>query len=403
MPDYQTIPIGWAARPVGELFDLDSGVAPVRFRPSDLSGPVLVYGANGPIGSSDLDNYGPGYLVGRVGAAGAVARVDSRIWASDNALTLTPKIGVCSYAFAGHILRFINVPGLATTTAQPLVTQSNLSRLATLTPVDIAEQSRIALVLDTVDEAIAKAEAVMAKLRQVRAGLLHDLLTRGLDQNGQLRDPIAHPEQFQPSPLGQIPKEWEVATLVSRITLPQGQVDPRVEPYCDWTLVAPDHIESETGRLLGRQTARQQDAISGKYVFESGDVVYSKIRPYLRKAVLATERGLCSADMYPLRPNAGLNPRFLLAAVLGESFSRFASAVSMRSGFPKINRDELAEFAMGWPDSDEQDRIATGLAASDDEQTAIEREWAKLRQLKSGLIIDLLTGRVRVPVEGKAP
>ena len=69
--------------------------------------------------------------------------------------------------------------------------------------------------LDTVDEAIAKTEAVIAKLRQVRAGLLHDLLTRGLDPHGQLRDPIAHPEQFQDSPLGQIPKEWEVRSCQS--------------------------------------------------------------------------------------------------------------------------------------------------------------------------------------------
>jgi type I restriction enzyme S subunit len=260
----------------------------------------------------------------------------------------------------------------------------------------LPEQSRIAAVLNTADEAIAKTEAVIAKLRQVRAGLLHDLLTRGLDPNGQLRDPIAHPEQFQASPLGRIPKEWEVATLVSRISLPQGQVDPKASPYCDWTLVAPDHIESETGRLLARQTARQQDAISGKYVFEPSDVVYSKIRPYLRKAVLADERGLCSADMYPLRPNAGVNSRFLLAAVLGEPFSRFASAVSMRSGFPKLNRDELAEFTMGWPRPDEQNRIAALLCASDEEQLAVERELSKLEQLKSGLMTDLLTGRVRV-------
>ena len=67
--------------------------------------------------------------------------------------------------------------------------------------------------LDTVDEAIAKTEAVIAKLRQVRAGLLHDLLTRGLDQNGELRDPIAHPEQFHDSPVGRIPKNWRARLL----------------------------------------------------------------------------------------------------------------------------------------------------------------------------------------------
>jgi type I restriction enzyme S subunit len=75
------------------------------------------------------------------------------------------------------------------------------------------DQKPIAVVLDTVDEAIAKTEAVIAKLRQVRAGLLHDLLTLGLDHNGLLRDPIAHPEQFQDSPLGQVPTEWTIAPL----------------------------------------------------------------------------------------------------------------------------------------------------------------------------------------------
>ena len=49
-------------------------------------------------------------------------------------------------------------------------------------------------------------------------------------------------------------------------------------------LVAPDHIESETGRLLARQTASEQGAISGKYLFNRGDIVYSKIRPYLRQS-----------------------------------------------------------------------------------------------------------------------
>ncbi len=96
--------------------------------------------------------------------------------------------------------------------AQPNINAAGYRKLPIPAP-KVTEQSRIALVLDTVDEVIAQTEAVIGKLRQLRAGLFHDLLTRGLDQNGQLRDPIAHPEQFQPSPLGPIPKEWRVAEL----------------------------------------------------------------------------------------------------------------------------------------------------------------------------------------------
>ena len=46
----------------------------------------------------------------------------------------------------------------------------------------------------------------------MKQGLLHDLLTRGIDDNGELRDPDRHPEQFKDSPLGRIPREWEVGS-----------------------------------------------------------------------------------------------------------------------------------------------------------------------------------------------
>ena len=82
------------------------------------------------------------------------------------------------------------------------------------------------------DEAIAKTEAVIAKLKQVRAGLLHDLLTRGLDEHGQLRDPVAHPEQFQDSALGWIPKEWKLLPLSEIADVDRGKFGhrPRNDP-----------------------------------------------------------------------------------------------------------------------------------------------------------------------------
>ena len=70
----------------------------------------------------------------------------------------------------------------------------------------IPEQRRIAAILDTVDDAIRSTEGLIAKLEQVKQGLLHDLLTRGIDENGELRDPDRHPEQFTRLPLGPDPE-----------------------------------------------------------------------------------------------------------------------------------------------------------------------------------------------------
>ncbi|WP_081601309.1 restriction endonuclease subunit S [Thioalkalivibrio sp. HL-Eb18] len=81
-------------------------------------------------------------------------------------------------------------------------------------PVARKEQKLIADILDTLDIQIQKTEALIAKLEKVKEGLLHDLLTRGIDENGQLRpSPEQTPELYKDSPLGLIPREWCTACL----------------------------------------------------------------------------------------------------------------------------------------------------------------------------------------------
>ena len=278
----------------------------------------------------------------------------------------------------------------------PALNDSDVRKFSVFAP-PFEEQVVIARALDTVDTAIRQTEAIIEKLKLVKQGLLHDLLTRGIDDSGELRPPQNEaPHLYKASALGWIPSSWEISPLLSKVDLPLGQVDPRLKPYRDRILVAPDYIESATGRLVARATASEQGAISEKYVCNLGDVIYSKIRPYLRKAVIAHESVLCSADMYPLAPHVDVNPKFLLAIILGERFSQFAESVSMRTGMPKVNREELAECILPWPPRDEQDAVVRALDSVDAKQKAGLVELEKLMNLKSGLMDDLLTGRVRV-------
>ena len=202
---------------------------------------------------------------------------------------------------------------------------------------------------------------------------------------------------YKRTEVGLIPEEWEIRPFLSIVRIANGQVDPRHEPYRSMTLVAPDHIESGTGRLLDKKTAAEQGAVSGKYVFGPHDVLYSKIRPYLRKATLANFHGLCSADMYPLRPAPDISPGFVLPLVLGERFSAYAESVSARSGMPKINRAELAEFLTAVPPIQEQRAIATALSDIDGLLTQLDRLIAKKRDIKQAAMQQLLTGKTRLP------
>jgi len=255
----------------------------------------------------------------------------------------------------------------------------------------LPEQRAIAEALSDVDELITSLDCLIAKKRDVKQGAMQQLLTGktrlpGFTGSGRLR----HTE------VGLIPEEWTLRPLLTTVSVANGQVDLSAAPYKSMILVAPDHVERDSGRLLKTQTAEDQNAISGKYLFAPGDIIYSKIRPYLRKATLATFSGLCSADMYPLRPASDVAPGFMLATILGFRFSLYADSVSVRSGMPKINRAELASFVVALPPLKEQSAIADVLSDMDVEITALEARRDKTKLLKQGMMQELLTGKTRL-------
>jgi type I restriction enzyme S subunit len=202
---------------------------------------------------------------------------------------------------------------------------------------------------------------------------------------------------YKQTEVGVIPEEWDLRGLLTTVRIANGQVDPRNEPFRSMILVAPDHIESGTGKLLEKRTAADQMAISGKYRFAAGDIVYSKIRPYLRKAILADFDGLCSADMYPLKPADDVIGGFVLPVLLAHRFTKYAESVSVRSGMPKINRAELAEFVVALPPPPEQRAIAAALSDVDALLGALDLLIAKKRDLKQAAMQQLLTGQTRMP------
>jgi type I restriction enzyme S subunit len=183
--------------------------------------------------------------------------------------------------------------------------------------------------------------------------------------------------------LGEVPRHWDVRRFQRCVRVAEGQVNPADPRFASMSLIAPNHVEPGTGRLLGLESAREQGAESGKYLCAAGDVVYSKIRPGLRKVCIAPEDCLCSADMYPLRAHSGLSNAFLLWLVLSEQFSSLAILESQRVAMPKVNRESLKEVAMILPPLDEQAKIAAFL----------DRETAKIDALlaEKERLIALLT------------
>jgi len=180
---------------------------------------------------------------------------------------------------------------------------------------------------------------------------------------------------------GEVPVHWDVLRFQRLVQVAEGQVDPEDARFSSMPLIAPNHVESGTGRLLALESASKQGAESGKYLCHKGDVVYSKIRPALRKVCIAPEPCLCSADMYPLRARSGLSNTFLLWLMLSEQFSSLAVLESQRVAMPKINRESLKDLELLVPPLPEQTVIAAFLDRETAKIDALVAEQERLIEL----------------------
>lgn len=159
---------------------------------------------------------------------------------------------------------------------------------------------------------------------------------------------------------------WESHTLADVVEVASGQVDPTEPPYSDMPHVGGDNIESDTGKLVHVSTAKELGLTSGKYLFGEEDVLYSKIRPALNKVVAPDFKGICSADIYPIRPRSGkLCREYLVYLLRSQDFLGYAAKHSSRTNIPKINREALLAYSALIPPLDEQRRIAAILDKAD--------------------------------------
>jgi len=261
----------------------------------------------------------------------------------------------------------------------------------------IDEQAAIVRFLDhanrKIDGFIRAKRKLIGLLNEQMQAIIHRAVTRGLNPNVALK-PSGIPW------LGDIPEHWTLKRFKFIARINSGQVDPRESRYRKLVLIAPNHIQSGSGRLLAQETADEQGADSGKFLVSRGQIIYSKIRPNLRKATIANFDCLCSADMYPITPTKEVLPEFLLLLVLSQPFTNFAVDCSMRVAMPKVNREALANCMLWYPDAVEQRKLLETVERETDPYgTAIartEREISLMQEYRTRLTADIVTGKLDV-------
>uniref|UniRef100_A0A7C4CBF7 Restriction endonuclease subunit S n=1 Tax=candidate division WOR-3 bacterium TaxID=2052148 RepID=A0A7C4CBF7_UNCW3 len=256
-------------------------------------------------------------------------------------------------------------------------------------PVDLAEQRRIAEILDTVDEVIQKTEQVIDKLKMIKQGLLHDLLTRGIDDNGKLRE-VVEPQPLQP------------ISAMAEINPPQTV---SVESPDAWVSFVPMADVSDQGCWEANQVRLYKEVCRGFTAFQEGDVLFAKITPCMEnsKGFLAQNLmngiGFGSTEFHVLRARLGNSQRYLAHLLRSPRLRKRAEAFMIGSaGQQRVQAGFFECYETRFVTHDEQERIADVLDAHDARIRAEEAYRDKLKMLKQGLMHDLLTGKVRVKV-----
>jgi len=176
------------------------------------------------------------------------------------------------------------------------------------------------------------------------------------------------------------------------------QVDPT--DYADSTYVGLEHVAS--GRFVRSGTGKASDVKSGKYAFQPGDVLYGKLRPYLDKAVLANETGICTTELLVLRPKEGVDSRFVVSVVHAPCFVEHAVAGTTGVQHPRTSWKHIGGFKLPAFDQDEQTKIADLLWEFHEAIVANESVVEAGQELKQAVMHKLFTHGLRGEAQKKA-
>jgi type I restriction enzyme S subunit len=292
-------------------------------------------------------------------------------------------------------------------TTRQRISRGNLGEL-TLDVPPLPHQRKIARILTTVDNLIEQTEALIEKYKSIKQGMMHDLFTRGVDQSGQLRPPYEDaPELYKESELGWIPKEWEVryvSDVSSMITSgsrgwaryysTSGAIFVRIgnltRHHINFRWDDIQHVEPPQS-AEGERTRLEEDDLLISVTADLG--IIAIVPPDMGDAYINQHIALVR-----LRRD-DVNSRWVghfLAGTNGRYQFERLSDVGAKAG---LNLPTVGSLSFLYPTLSEQNQLVEIVDGLDEQVKIEQKQLAKSRKLKSGLMQDLLTGKVRVNVD----
>lgn len=276
----------------------------------------------------------------------------------NNTMSFISDINV-NYKYIYYFSKTIDLYEISNSTTVPSVRKSDLEYIKIpLSP--LKEQQRIVDKIESLFEKLDKAKELIEEARdnfeKRKSAILEKAFRGELTQIWRRKNNFSYTKTWSRKIFS------EIAEVKSNLVKPQD--------FLKYPHIAPDNIEKKTGKLLEYRTIEEDNVKSAKHRFYPGQIIYSKIRPYLSKVILVDFEGLCSADMYPIETE--LDTKYLYYYMLSDTFVDCASNSGSRSVLPKINQKELGKIKVPVCNINEQKEIVRILDKLLEEESKIE-------------------------------
>jgi type I restriction enzyme S subunit len=291
------------------------------------------------------------------------------------------------------------------------VSKKDTENFTIILPKRKTVQRTIALMIASADDAIEQAEALIEKMIVIKVGMIHDLFTRGLDDNGEFRPARNEaPELYRPSRFGWIPCKWNVGLL--------GDFSESLIDGPFGSNLKTEHYTADRGVRV----VRLQNIQSGCYDDSDKAFISERHAAFLaRNKVVPGDvliaglgddsfpvgRACCYPDDFPPAINKAdcfrlrckldvLRKRFAMHSLNAQGCRHQVERYKQGVTRQRINTTNFKKICLPLPQLEEQDRICSTISSIDCELQALIAQRSKLNQIKAGMLSDLLSGRVPV-------
>jgi len=392
------VPEGWSTSRLEDLCEiLDSKRIPIT-KSKREPGDVPYYGATGIL------DYVKGYifdeelvLVGEDGAdwsafAKTAYIVRGKSWVNNHAHVLRCK-GINSVFFKEY-LNMTDLGSYITGTTRGKLNQESMRKIKLFYP-PLPEQQKITDILSKVDEQIQQTEKIIDKTEELKKGLMQKLLTRGIGHT-----------RFKQTDLGDIPEEWNMKTTKETLYI-KGRIGWRGLKKAEFTKSGP-YLITGIHFIDGKidwdncfHITMERYIESPEIQVKENDVLITKDGTIGKVAFIdyLPDSASLNSHLLVLRPlDDSIYPEYLYYVLLSNLFKKHIESIKTGSTLSGLSQSNFEKFKFFIPSISEQKQIASILSKVDGQIKDNKSQLEKFKNLKKGLMQDLLTGRVRVTV-----